>query len=398
MSFHLLGFALFTAAVLPNFGICTPIVERATCPALPSNLSSFNDTALPDPFTFADGSPVTTLSDWSCRQAEINQLLQIDELGTLPSKPATFSATFSGSTLTINAAQAGKSISFAPTIAYPSTGTAPFPAIIALDGGSIPHPPGVAIISFNTADMAAQDSASSRGQGKFYQLYGTNATASAMMAWAWAISRIIDALEVTPSARIDTTRLGVTGCSRDGKGALVAGAFEPRIKLTIPQESGSGGTDCWRLSDFLLANGLVTQTASEIVMENVWFSTAFDQFASTSVNTLPVDHHLLAGLIAPRGLFVIDNVGIDWLGAWSSWGCTLAAQTIWTALGASDSVGISQAANHSHCAFPSSQQPMLNAFINRFLLNTPANTSVVQTAGNATFPATWDPWSVPTLT
>jgi hypothetical protein len=291
----------------------------------------------------------------------------------------------------------GISITFSPTITLPTTGTAPFPALIALDGGSIPHPAGVAIISFNTEDMAQQDSSTSRGKGKFYTLFGANANAGAMIAWSWAISRIIDVLEVTPSAKIDTTRIGVTGCSRDGKGALVAGAFDTRIVLTIPQESGSGGTDCWRLSDYLLNNGVDTQTASEIVQENVWFSTSFNQFANSTTASLPFDHHLLLGLVAPRGLFVIDNVGIDWLGPWSSWGCSVAAQTIFKALGASDSFGISQAASHNHCAFPSTQQSELNAFINRFLLKQTANTTVFETAGNSTFPSSWFPWSVPNL-
>lgn len=59
-----------------------------------------------------------------------------------------------------------------------------------------------------------------------------------MTAWVWGASRLIDALEQGPAARINTGRLGVTGCSRDGKGALMAGADETRFALTIPQESG----------------------------------------------------------------------------------------------------------------------------------------------------------------
>jgi len=61
-----------------------------------------------------------------------------------------------------------------------------------------------------------------------------------MTAWVWGASRIIDTLEMTPAAQINTGRMAVTGCSRDGKGALMAGAFETRFALTIPQESGSG--------------------------------------------------------------------------------------------------------------------------------------------------------------
>ena len=196
-----------------------------------------------------NGSKVTTKDGFACRQQQINQLFQQSELGTKPDKRSTLTASFSSNTLTITAGNNGKSVSFSTQTTYPTTGKAPYPAIIGLAGGSIPHPAGVAIINFNNDDIAAEIDASSRGQGKFYTLYGSNATASAMTAWAWAVSRIIDALEATPSANINISRIGVNGCSRDGKGAFVAGALDDRVVLTIPQESGSGGAACWRISD-----------------------------------------------------------------------------------------------------------------------------------------------------
>lgn len=113
--------------------------------------------------------------------------------------------------------------------------------MIAYGGLSIPLPPGVAAITFDNSQIAQQNDQSSRGQGLFYTLYGANHSAGALMAWAWATSLIIDRLEATPAARINTSRIGVTGCSRNGKGALVAGAFDSRIALTVPQESGTGG-------------------------------------------------------------------------------------------------------------------------------------------------------------
>ncbi|ESK93413.1 carbohydrate esterase family 15 protein [Moniliophthora roreri MCA 2997] len=393
-SFLLLLSAL-TAGVAP--GANAAALKPLACPAIPSNPTSSSNAKLPDPFTFADGTKVATLDDWTCRADEISQLIQTYELGVKPPKPSTLTASYSGGSLTINASEGGKSISFSASITLPS-GSGPFPAIIALDGPSIPRPSNVAIITFSTNDMASQASASSRGQGKFYQLYGSNHSAGAMIAWSWGISRIIDALEITPSANIDTERLAVTGCSRNGKGALVAGAFEPRIALTIPQESGSGGSDCWRLSDDMMSNGIETQTAQEIVQENVWFSTAFDTFAQSSVNTLPFDHHVLMGLVAPRGLFVIDQIGIDWLGAPSSFGCMKAAHRIWDSLGSSDTFGFSQSAAHNHCSFPSSQQDQLNAFINRFLFDQPTNTDIQETAGDYTYTqGEWDDWTNPTL-
>lgn len=218
------------------------------------------------------------------------------------------------------------------------------------------------------------------------------------MAWAWAVSVVMDALEMTPAAKINTQRVGVTGCSRDGKGALVAGAFEPRIALTIPQESGSGGSACWRLSDAETGAPQNVQTASEIINENVWFSTSFNQYA-TNTKLLPFDHHMLDGLVAPRGLFNIDNSGYEWLGPWSSWGCNLAGHTIYEALGVPDHFGFSMSSNHAHCSFPSEQQADLTAFINKFLLDQNTNTSIESNYGGVSFPtSSWITWSNPDLT
>ncbi|KAJ7504486.1 Glucuronoyl esterase catalytic domain from Hypocrea Jecorina [Mycena galericulata] len=305
----------------------------------------------------------------------------------MPDGPESMTVSFADDTLNITVTDGGKTISFAPTITYPTTVSR--------------APLALPIINFNNEAMANQDSSpASRGVGLFFDLYGSDASAGAMMAWAWAVRRIMDALEKTPAAKINTAKVGVSGCSRDGKGALVAGAFEPRLVLTIPQESGSGGTDSWRISDYILSTGILTQTASEIVQENVWLSTNFDQFANTSVEKLPFDHHSLGAMVAPRGMFVIDNLGYDWLGPFSSYGAMVAARAAYTAMGASDAMGISQAANHTHCVFPSTQQPQLTAFIDKFLFDKDTDTNVVETAGNYTFSvpnARWAPWRVPFL-
>ncbi|KAF9448106.1 carbohydrate esterase family 15 protein [Macrolepiota fuliginosa MF-IS2] len=393
-----------TAPSTTTSGTTSPTSTAApgSCPSLPANPTLTSNTFLPDPFTFFGGTKVTTKAQWDCRRQELSTLLQKYELGTLPPKPASVTGTLSGTTLTVNVSDSGKSISFTASISYPSTAAGPFPAFIAVGGMSIPRPSNVVVITFNNDDMAAQVDSSSRGQGKFYQLYGTGHSAGAMTAWAWGISRVVDVLETIPSStsRIDLTKLAVTGCSRNGKGALVAGAFEPRITLTIPQESGSGGAGCWRISDKMLASGISTQTASEIVQENVWFSTNFNPFVN-QVNNLPFDHHLLAALVAPRALLMIDNTGIDWLGPESVWGCMSTANDVWKALGVADSMGVSQVGNHNHCAFPSSEQGDLDAFVNKFLNGQSTNTNIIKTDGAnglGFVRSQWVNYSVPTLT
>ncbi|KAG6868395.1 hypothetical protein C0993_003631 [Termitomyces sp. T159_Od127] len=265
-------------------GTSTAPGGAATCSALPSTIALTSNAKLPDPFKFVGGTRTSTKADWDCRREEISQLLQRYELGTLPPKPESITASLSG--------------------------------------------------------------------------------------------------------------------SRNGKGALVAGAFETRIALTIPQESGSGGAGCWRISDDMLASGIDTQTASEIVQENVWFSPLFNQYTS-QVRNLPFDHHMLSALVAPRALLVIDNTSIDWLGPRSVWGCQTTAHEIWKALGVSDSMGVSQVGNHAHCAFPSSEQGDLDAFVNKFLKGQSTNTSILKTDGANNLgyvAANYVDWTTPTLT
>lgn len=377
-------------------GTAPPINQApAACTALPSTLTFPTNAKLPDPFKFYGGTRVTTKDEFTCRQAELSELMQRYELGTFPGPPDTLTATQSGNSLSITVGANGKSISFSVTISTPSSGTAPYPAVIAFGGASIPIPAGVATINFNNDDMAAQQGSGSRGSGKFYTLFGSSHSAGALTAWAWGVGRIIDALEKTPGAKIDTKRLGVTGCSRNGKGAMVAGAFNPRIALTLPQESGAGGSACWRVSDSIKAAGGNIQTAAQIIGENPWTGRPFDQWVNKITQT-PTDHHFLAGMIAPRGLFVIDN-NIDWLGPQASWVCMKAGHMIYEALGVPDNLGYSQIGSHNHCSFPSNQQAQLTGFMNKFLLNNPSANTAVMVSDTTYDGAKWVDWTVPTL-
>ncbi|KAJ2902522.1 4-O-methyl-glucuronoyl methylesterase [Zalerion maritima] len=373
--------------------------EPATCPITPSGLGS-GTSSLNDPFTFHNGDKVTSKSLWECRREEILNLVQKYEIGYKPANPSSLSASWSGSTLSITVSENGKSTSFSVSISKPS-GSGPFPAIIYYGtyGASIPIPNGVAGIAFNNDEIAAQDGGGSRGQGKFYDLYGWGHSAGALTAWAWAVSRIIDALEQTPDAGIDTARIGVTGCSRNGKGAFVAGALDERVALTLPQESGAGGAGCWRLQDWMNSIGYNVQGASQIVGENPWLGPAFNNYVN-NVNQLSFDHHLLAGLVAPRPMYIMENPDFEWLGTMSTYGCMGAGKEVYDALGATDQFGYSQVGGHDHCSFPSSQGSELNAFINRYLLRTSsAATGVYRTdqSYSQLNMNDWITWSTPSL-
>lgn len=359
---------------------------------------------LPDPFRRMNGTDITTRSDWTCRRAEISAQAQFYELGEKPA-PSTVTnviGSSNGSNITVTVQANGNTISFNASIQPPTTGQPPYPAIIGMNASNLNNTAlrnrGVAIINFPTDEIAAQQNTGSRGQGKFYQLYGSGHAAGALTAWAWGVSRLIDAIEKTPGSNIDPRRIGVTGCSRWGKGALIAGALDERIKLTIPQESGSGGAASWRISDWQRSNGQNVQTLSQIVTENVWFRQNFSQFSNTATR-LPFDHHSVMGMVAPRALLVIENTSMEWLGNVSTYSTSVIAREIWEALGIADHMGVSQVGGHDHCSFPSSQQSEVDAFVDRFLTgNGLDNTNVVRTDGNINVDFNrWVNWDTPAL-
>ena len=384
---------------LPVLSFPSSFVERQAdaCTGIPAGYSLPASAKLPDPFTMADGTKVTTQAQWACRRQEILKLFYTQEIGDKPDKPDTVTGTVSATSVSVTASTGGKSISFTASVKMPSGATGSVPAIITYGGASIPIPAGVATINFDNSGMAAQDNTASRGKGLFYNLYGSTHNAGAVTAWAWGVSRIMDVLESDTAKLIDVTRVGVTGCSRNGKGAMFAGALDDRIALTIPQESGSGGAACWRISDSEHAAGKNIQTASEIVGENAWFSQLFDAY-STKTSSLAIDHHMLPALNAPRGLLVLEN-NIDWLGPVATTGCMRVGALAYQALNASSAFGFSETTPHNHCAFPSSQQPELTAFISKYLLgDTTANTAGVDKSDQTNVKATdYISWTAPTI-
>src|SRR5262245_52434624 len=143
----------------------------------------------------------------------------------------------------------------------------------------------------------------------------------------------------------------------------------------------------------MFSQGQETQTLSQIVNENVWFRADFNRFSSAATR-LPFDHHSIVGLVAPRAILIIEN-DILWLGPQSSWSEANAARLIWQGLGVPDRMGYSLTTGHNHCAFPSSQQAEVNAYVQRFLIgNGAGNTNVMRNdPGVPFFQAMWVNWT-----
>lgn len=373
-------------------------------PALPAAAALSAQPKHPDPFKLLDGARMTMKSQWPCRRAEIKAQVAEYESGPKPTvAPEDVQATWSGNTLAITVGSGDKSVRFSVKIARPaSAAERAVPLVIAFKAmtldESVFSQNGVATLVFDHDALGAQSGAGSRGTGLFYDLYGKDHPASSIVAWAWGVSRILDALEKTEAAKIDPKRVAVTGCSRYGKGALFAGALDERIALTIPQESGAGGSASWRVSQAQSAMGVNVQTLSNAAGEQPWFRASFGPtFGGANVTKLPFDHHMVMGLVAPRPLLVIDNP-IDWLGIDSSFTAGSIAHTIWEALGVGDRMGYSQSSGHAHCQFPSAQRALLDSFVKKFLLGTASGeTGVVRAVSAKADLGFWMDWTPPAL-
>ena len=371
--------------------------------------TSISNAKLPDPFTTLAGSRISTKDEWKCRREEIGAMYEKIMYGEKPRNPEKVEGKLAGSTFTVTVTDKGKSASFAVTISGAGTKDNPKPAMIGFGGGFMGNTCGslggaltgldIAQIIFNPDNVAPE---SQRGKGKFYDIYGSNAEAGTIMAWAWGVSRLIDALEKTPEAGIDVKHLGITGCSRWGKGSLAVGAFDTRIALTIPQESGSGGASLWRVGAQVnkQKGKQFVQGLNSAGSEGNWMKTTFKNYDGRE-NTLPFDQHMLVGMIAPRPLLIIDNAGQEWLGEVPSNYCGQASKEIFDALGVSENYTYSQEGGHAHCSLPNGQFDEVKDFINKFLLGKDVKTGKIDYTKNSEQirwnKSDWIDWTTPTL-
>jgi hypothetical protein len=315
---------------------------------------------LPNPFAFLDGSSVRTREDWDRRRRELKGLFEDYEYGHLPPRPEKVSIIVGGprteedskvdrQDIELTLKQADRSLLLHVNLTYPHEAKAPVPVIVQAGFGRRPNPAapakagprpdrlkiftdrGYAVAELSFQELAV-DSKDSRRDTGIYQLFGDQTDAGALMAWAWGMSRVIDFLET--QAWIDPKKIVVTGHSRYGKAALVAGAFDERIALTVPSHSGCSGAAPYRF-----IYGRNEQLHNAVGAFPQWFRTDFNQFVG-KVERLPIDQHELSALVAPRALLVTEGTNDIWINPQGSQLTYLAAAKVYEFLGARDKISI----------------------------------------------------------
>ncbi|MBN1904304.1 MAG: hypothetical protein JW927_04320 [Deltaproteobacteria bacterium] len=290
---------------------------------------------LPDPFTFFNGSKVKSREEWDMRRDEIKELAQYYEYGSMPGKPDSVTARLTDKGIEITVTDNGKTVTITGLLTLPTVEQCgkegPYPVIVSIDfwpmkPNEIFLKSGYAVLSITYSSAASDDY---EHKGAFYSLYPYDVTtgndAGTLLAWAWAASRGVDALEYLDKnnpeikGKIDLNKLVVTGFSRCGKAALAAGLFDNRFKVVSPGASGCGGAAVYRyissgneyvwgvspgnevLPDKIRHQG---HNSNEMLARFLNYPRIYETTTHGYGEMLPYDHHEILAAIAPRAVLI----------------------------------------------------------------------------------------------
>jgi dienelactone hydrolase len=310
--------------------------------SLPSHMT------LPDPLIFQDGTRVQSPADWARHRAELRELILHNEYGELPPAPGNVMALLLTSSPTRPtpakpqhreykiACGPHDSLSCFIDLTIPP-GAGPFPIVIRGDRcwGAVADPiadelksRGYALADFNRLEFAPD---TGKREGELFAAY-PHRDFGALAAWAWGFSRVIDFVETLPE--IDKTKIIVTGASRGGKAALLAGALDERVAITNPVGSGTGGILPFR-----------NQPAQAEKLTNMlkafphWMSRRLTAFSGNE-EKLPFDSHEVIALCAPRAFIATEATEDKYSNPRETWKSIEAAREVYNFLGIPQKIAV----------------------------------------------------------
>lgn len=374
-------------AVLGGVTAATASFPASASTALPPPEALPWSEALPDPLTTFSGYPVRTPAEWRARRSELKRLFQHYMYGYFPRR--------SPVRPTVEWEDAGfldgKATLREVTLRFGPAPTPPLSLLVALPNGASGGSPAFLGLNFcgnhavvdhprvRVPDVwmypkypgVVGNRATEAGRGKQQEVWNVEETLSrgyafacvyngdidpdvpdftdgvhphfrstapdapgphdwgTIAAWAWGLHRCVDYLVTEP--RIDRQRIAVVGHSRNGKTALLAGAFDERIALAIAHQAGCGGTAPSR--------GKIGESVQRINTSFPhWFNDTFPRF-NACPQRLPFDQHCLAALMAPRPVLFSNATEDTWANPDGQFEMLRAAEPVYQLLGVDARVG-----------------------------------------------------------
>jgi len=190
---------------------------------------------------------------------------------------------------------------------------------------------GFAVVAYCNQDVALDWNAVDVATSGVFKVFGPENLRSRgptewgiISAWAWGMSRVLDWVETEPL--LDARRAAAVGLSRNGKTALVAGAFDSRFALTVSCCSGCSGAKLNHIKIY------ESEHIKQILVADKWFCPNYANYSDKD-KTMPFDQHFLLALVAPRLLYVSSATEDAWAGPRGEFASLELASPVWRLYG-----------------------------------------------------------------
>ncbi|MEH3112218.1 glucuronyl esterase domain-containing protein [Pedobacter terrae] len=323
-------------------GVCAQKTDRFMGEIVNYDEGAVPAYTLPDILLTTKGKKIKTVSAWKKqRRPELLALFEEHVYGKTPDSfdSVKFMVTNENAVamagkahlkeVTITAWNHGHSVSFPVVLFIPNKRTKPAPAFLLINNRNSRNTDparvekstfwpaemvidnGYAIAAFHHSDVAP-DRKDSYQNGVLKQLFPEvlekDNGMKAIGVWAWAASRVMDYFKTDKD--IDFNKVALVGHSRGGKTSLWSAAQDQRFAMVFSSCSGSTGAS--------LARRKYGETISLINKQfGYWFNNNYKKY-SNDVNSLPVDQHMLIGLIAPRPVYTTNATEDRWADPYGS--------------------------------------------------------------------------------
>ncbi|HIO49243.1 TPA: hypothetical protein EYN23_18095 [Candidatus Poribacteria bacterium] len=321
---------------------------------------------LPNPFLMKDGSRVVTEEDWNQRRQEIKDMMINIQYGSIPSSPEEVKIKHLESKM-LDGGETQEELYFEfvpkrdqPEIKFGMNVTVLFPSLEAVKkrkmsvegfgrngipaliyvGKSVFHDllqSGYMMICYENNQLEPIEMGNpivGPVRQAYEKLEPGKYSWGSISVWAWGALQLLE--YILTLASVDKKQIMISGHSRNGKTALLAGALDDRIAIVNPAGSGCAGAGSY------LALGDDCEDLAALTDRKRWWTWTHPDFEKWAGHEkdLPFDQHFLMGLVAPRPLLRTEGRDDLWANPEGTYASFSATQPIYDFLGVPERNGI----------------------------------------------------------